>query len=147
MYVDFEVWPDGYALIQAKPSTLAAHATGGSFYVLSDSRRPDLIEAWYRTMRAVRPFELRCRLKLLMWQELATALTANLQLFLAAKYGIVCVKHSLCTNFVLLSRERWHSMIFRPCIFCNLQKVKIAERTIPSLATVGRRFRTLTATP
>jgi hypothetical protein len=34
----------GYQLIRG---TLAAHATGGSFCVLCDSRRPDLIEGWY----------------------------------------------------------------------------------------------------
>jgi hypothetical protein len=39
-------------------------------------------------MRAVRLSELRCRLKLLTWQELATVLPADLQQFLAVKYGI-----------------------------------------------------------
>jgi hypothetical protein len=33
-------------------------------------------------------FELRCRLKLLTWQELASNLPGDLQLFLADKYGI-----------------------------------------------------------
>jgi len=77
---------DGYQLVRG---TLAAHATGRSFCVFCDSRRPDLIEGWYKIMRAVRPFELRCRLKLLTWQELATVLPADLKQFLAAKYGIV----------------------------------------------------------
>ena len=71
--------------------TLAAYATGRSFCVLCDSRRPDLIEGWYRVMRAVRPAELRCRLKLLTWQELASAVPEELQQFLATKYGIVPV--------------------------------------------------------
>ncbi|MEO6830178.1 MAG: hypothetical protein ABI164_10255 [Acidobacteriaceae bacterium] len=75
----------GYQLIRG---TLAAHATGRSFCVFCDSRRPDLIEGWYMVMRAVRLSELRCRLKLLTWQELATGLPADLQKFLAAKYGI-----------------------------------------------------------
>jgi hypothetical protein len=77
---------DGYQLVRG---TLAAHATGRSFCVICDSRRPDLVEGWYRIMRAVRPFELRCRLKLLTWQELAAALPKDLQQFLALKYGIV----------------------------------------------------------
>jgi hypothetical protein len=47
-----------------------------------------LIEAWYRIMRAVRPFELRHRLKLLTWQELATTLPHDLRQFLNSKYGI-----------------------------------------------------------
>jgi hypothetical protein len=74
-----------YQLIRG---TLAAYATECSFCVLCDARRPELIEAWYSVMRAVRPFDLRCRLKLLTWQELATALPCDLQLFLVDKYGI-----------------------------------------------------------
>lgn len=75
----------GYQLIRG---ALAAYATGCSFCVLCDARRPDLVESWYKIMRAVRPFELRCRLKLLTWQELASALPEDLQQFLSAKYGI-----------------------------------------------------------
>ncbi len=74
-----------YQLIRG---TLAAHATGYSFCVLCDARRPDLIEHWYKVMRAVRPYELRCRLKLLTWQELSAVVVEDLQDFLAAKYGI-----------------------------------------------------------
>ncbi len=75
----------GYQLIRG---ALAAYATGCSFCVLCDARRSDLVESWYKIMRAVRPFELRCRLKLLTWQELAFALPKDLQQFLSAKYGI-----------------------------------------------------------
>lgn len=75
-----------YQLIRG---TLAAYSTGGSFCVFCDARRPDMIDAWYRVIRAVRLFELRCRLKLLTWQELATVLPDDLQQFLGAKYGIV----------------------------------------------------------
>jgi hypothetical protein len=75
----------GYQLIRG---ALAAYAAECSFCVLCDSRRPDLVESWYRIMRAVRPFDLRCRLKLLTWQELASVLPADLQHFLSAKYGI-----------------------------------------------------------
>lgn len=66
----------GYQLIRG---TLAAHAAECSFCVFCDSRRPDLVEEWYKILRAVRPFELRCRLKLLTWQELASVLPADLQ--------------------------------------------------------------------
>jgi hypothetical protein len=75
----------GYQLIRG---TLAAYATDCSFCVFCDARRPDLVEAWYGIMSAVCLFELRCRLKLLTWQELATFLPEGLQQFLAAKYGI-----------------------------------------------------------
>jgi hypothetical protein len=75
----------GYQLIRG---ILAAHATGGSFCVLCDARRPDLIENWYAVMRAVRSCVLRCRLQLLTWQELTAVLPRSLQRFLAAKYGI-----------------------------------------------------------
>ena len=75
----------GYQLIRG---VLAAYATGGSFCVLCDARRPDLIENWYSVMRAVRSCVLRCRLQLLTWQELTAVLPRSLQKFLAAKYGI-----------------------------------------------------------
>jgi len=76
-----------YQLIRC---VLAASATGGSFCVLCDARRPDLIEKWYAVMRAVRSCVLRCRLQLLTWQELTTMLSGSLQKFLAEKYGIAC---------------------------------------------------------
>ncbi len=76
----------GYQLIRG---VLAAYATGGSFCVFCDARRSDLAEGWYRVMRAVRLYELRCRLKLLTWQELAKVVPSDLQEFLAVKYGIV----------------------------------------------------------
>jgi hypothetical protein len=75
----------GYQLIRG---VLAAHATGGSFCVFCDARRPDLIENWYAVMRAVRSCVLRCRLQLLTWQELTPVLPRSLQRFLTAKYGI-----------------------------------------------------------
>ena len=74
-----------YQLIRG---VLAASATGGTFCVLCDARRPDLIEDWYAVMRAVRSCVLRCRLQLLTWQELTIVLSKPLQKFLAAKYGI-----------------------------------------------------------
>lgn len=76
----------GYQLIRG---TLAAHAMGSSFCVLCDARRPDLIENWYAVMKAVRFADLRCRLKIVTWQELASVLPAELQIFLEDKYGII----------------------------------------------------------
>jgi hypothetical protein len=76
----------GYQLIRG---ALAAYAMECSFCVFCDARRPDLIEAWYRIMRTVRLFDLRCRLKLLTWQELSSGVPEELQQFLTAKYGIV----------------------------------------------------------
>jgi hypothetical protein len=55
---------------------------------LLDARRPDLIEGWYAVIRCVRSFELRTRLQVLTWQELAPALPKTLQKFLGIKYGI-----------------------------------------------------------
>ncbi|HEY4009489.1 MAG TPA: hypothetical protein VGM11_05015 [Acidobacteriaceae bacterium] len=75
----------GYQLIRG---TLAAHASGCSFCVCCDARRHDLIEIWYRIIRAVQPFDLRCRMKLLTWQELAAAVSHDLATFLAIKYGV-----------------------------------------------------------
>jgi len=76
----------GYQLIRG---VLAANSTGGSFCVLCDARRPDLMENWYAVMRTVRSCDLRCRLQLLTWQELAGLLPKPLQRFLATKYGII----------------------------------------------------------
>lgn len=77
-----------YSSYQLIRGTLAAYASDCSFCVFCDARRSDLIEAWFRIIRAVRFIELRCRLKLLTWQELATALPEDLQTFLGVKYGI-----------------------------------------------------------
>lgn len=76
----------GYQLIR---NVLAAHAHGCSFCVIHDERRPDLREQWFRVMCAVRSAEIRLRLKVLTWQELAAALPSELQEFLDAKYGIM----------------------------------------------------------
>ena len=78
-----------YLSYQLIRNVLAAHATGFSFCVLADSRRPDLLEAWFQVMQAIRPVELRVRCKVLTWQELATVLPQTLQDFLEEKYAIV----------------------------------------------------------
>jgi len=80
---------EGYASYQLIRNVLAAHAAGSSFCVLHDARRPDLREAWFEVMAAVKSAELRTRLKVLTWQELAALLPGALQEFLDLKYGIV----------------------------------------------------------
>jgi hypothetical protein len=57
--------------------------------VLTDARRPELIEAWYAVMKCVRPVDLRTRCKVFTWQELAKALPRGLREFLGEKYDIV----------------------------------------------------------
>ena len=77
-----------YLSYQLIRNVLAAHAHGCAFCVLFDARRPDLREAWFAIMRAVRPLELRLRCKALTWQELAAVLPEPLRGFLEEKYGI-----------------------------------------------------------
>jgi len=79
----------GYAGYQLIRNVLAAHAERSSFCVLHDARRPDLREAWFAVMAAVKPAELRVRCKVMTWQELAVLLPDALQAFLDLKYGIV----------------------------------------------------------
>jgi hypothetical protein len=79
----------GYASYQLIRNVLAAYAQGASFCVIHDARRPDLREAWYQVIAAVKDAAMRVRLKVLTWQELAAVLPEDLQEFLAAKYGIV----------------------------------------------------------
>ncbi len=80
----------GYQLMRGVLAALAEPVVpAGSFCVLADRRRPDLIEAWYAVVQRVRGQELRCRLQMLTWQELAAVLPPLLQQFLREKYGIV----------------------------------------------------------
>jgi hypothetical protein len=79
----------GYAGYQLIRNVLAAHAEGRSFCVIHDERRPDLREAWFQVMAAVKSAEMRVRLKVITWQELAALLPEPLQEFLDLKYGIV----------------------------------------------------------
>jgi hypothetical protein len=74
-----------YQLIRG---ALAAFALEGSFCVLCDRRRPDLIEDCFRVFSAAHSADLRCRLSLLTWQEIAAALPPTLKAFLNSKYGI-----------------------------------------------------------
>jgi hypothetical protein len=79
----------GYAGYQLIRNVLAAFAEGCGFCVVHDDRRSDLREAWYEVLAAVKPVELRVRLSVLTWQELAEHLPEELQEFLDWKYGIV----------------------------------------------------------
>jgi hypothetical protein len=80
---------DHYLSYQLLRNVLAAYALQYSFCVLIDARRPDLSDAWYAVMKCVRPIELRTKLRISTWQEVAEASPARLRAFLAAKYGIV----------------------------------------------------------
>lgn len=75
----------GYQLIR---NVLAAYAHGYRFCVVHDARRPDLREAWFEVMAAVRDAEMRTRCAVLTWQELAAVAPEGLREFLGEKYGI-----------------------------------------------------------
>jgi len=77
-----------YRSYQLIRNILAAHASGCAFFVLTDARRPELIESWYAVLKCVRPVDLRIRCKVLTWQELTKALPRTLRVFLGEKYGI-----------------------------------------------------------
>jgi hypothetical protein len=79
----------GYASYQLIRNVLATYAQNASFCVIHDARRPDLREAWFAVMSAVKSAAMRVRLKVLTWQELAAVLPEDLQQFLEVKYGIV----------------------------------------------------------
>jgi hypothetical protein len=78
-----------YCSYQLIRNVLAAYANDCGFCVVIDARRPDLREAWYEIVRAIRIHDLRMRCKFLTWQELARGVPRTLQQFLEEKYGIV----------------------------------------------------------
>jgi len=77
---------ESYQLVRG---VIAASHGDQSFAVLCDARRVDLIEKWFRVIRAVRTSELRSRLALVTWQEVVTTLPGAMQGFFGEKYGIV----------------------------------------------------------
>jgi hypothetical protein len=77
-----------YRSCQLIRGALAAHQHGASFSVFCDQRRQDLIEGCFEIMAAVNSAELRCRLSVVTWQELATTMPPKVRKFLAEKYGI-----------------------------------------------------------
>ncbi len=74
-----------YQLIRG---VMAARHEGRSFVVVCDGRRVDLREKWFLVMRAVRCCELRSRLAIVTWQEIAGVVPGVVRGFLAEKYGI-----------------------------------------------------------
>jgi hypothetical protein len=77
-----------YRSCQLIRGALAAHARRASFAVVCDQRRQDLIDACFEVMSAVASAELRCRMSVVTWQELAGTLPRKVRGFLAEKYGI-----------------------------------------------------------
>ena len=78
-----------YRSYQLIRNVLAAYAEGARFCVIADDRRPDLKEAWFQVMAAVRSAEMRTRCLMVTWQELAAVAPVRLREFLEVKYGIV----------------------------------------------------------
>lgn len=76
------------AQYQLLRNILVVHALGGEFCLMLDARRTDLIDCWGATLQAVRAYDLRTRLRLVTWQEIAAVVPRALRLFLAAKYGL-----------------------------------------------------------
>jgi hypothetical protein len=77
-----------YRSCQLIRGALAAHEHAASFAVFCDQRRQDLIENCFEIMSAVMSSELRCRMSVVTWQELASAMPPKVETFLAEKYGI-----------------------------------------------------------
>ena len=84
----------GYASYQLIRNVLAAYAHGCSFCLMHDARRPDLREAWFQVMAAVKSAEMRVRLKVVTWQEFTAVLPEELRVFLDWKYGIADPRYS-----------------------------------------------------
>jgi hypothetical protein len=79
---------DRYRSCQLIRGALAAHAHAASFAVFCDQRRQDLIDDCFEIFSAVTSAELRCRLSVVTWQELSSAVPPKVRTFLAEKYGI-----------------------------------------------------------
>jgi restriction endonuclease-like protein len=77
-----------YRSYQLIRGALAAHAQGACFAVFCDQRRQDLIEDCFAIISAVTSSELRCRLSVVTWQEIAAAMPPKVKAFLSEKYGI-----------------------------------------------------------
>ncbi len=80
-----------YQVIRGVLAALACGIPGARFALLCDGRRADLVELWFRVLRAVRSAEVRSRMQLCTWQEIARTLPPSLRKFLAEKYGIVSI--------------------------------------------------------
>lgn len=80
---------ESYQLIRGTLAAADRGELGGRFIVLCDGRRGDLGERWFGVLRAVRSSDLRSRLSVLTWQELAAEVPRGLQRYLQQKYGIL----------------------------------------------------------
>jgi hypothetical protein len=78
-----------YRSYQLIRGALAIHAHGGNFAVFCDQRRPDLRDDCFAVMAAVASAELRCRMSVVTWQELAATMPRSVRGFLAEKYGVL----------------------------------------------------------
>ena len=83
-----EVGRGGVQSYQLIRGVMAAWASGERYCVLCDARRPDLMDAWFAVMSAVRSYDVRGRLRLVTWQEVARVVPGPLRVFLGDKYGI-----------------------------------------------------------
>ena len=78
-----------YRSYQLIRGALALHVHPGAFAVFCDQRRPDLMDDCFEVMAAVTSADLRCRMSVLTWQELAATLPQSVRHFLAEKYGVL----------------------------------------------------------
>lgn len=83
-----EHFEPAYAHYQLIRNVLAAHAHACRFCLMHDQRRPDLREAWFEVLAAIRTADMRTRCQVVTWQELAAIAPPALREFLAVKYGI-----------------------------------------------------------
>ncbi len=58
------------------------------FAIFCDVRRPDLRDDWASVLACIHSSELRSRMLLITWQEIAACLSRPLQQFLGEKYGV-----------------------------------------------------------
>lgn len=79
---------DEYADYQLIRNVLAGHHLGAKVFVLLDARRPDLLQAWWRVMRAVRLDALRGRCGVVTWQQIEAVAPYTVRTFMCEKYGI-----------------------------------------------------------
>jgi hypothetical protein len=79
----------GYFNYQLIRNILAALEHNCRFCLICDGRRPDLVREFYLSARCVKDKELREKLSIVFWQEIAQAVGEELRVFLREKYGLV----------------------------------------------------------
>ena len=80
----------GFAGYQVVRGVLAALQRDGEYVVLMDARRADLVEVCFRVLGAARRAEVRQRLRVRTWQEMAGVVPPVVGRYLEERYGIVC---------------------------------------------------------